>query len=509
MRVLTKQDPPEYFEQQLTSARMAVNSGDFKRAFQLFTELQKLAPKRGDVYFYFGSALLVVEEFDAAIQQLSQACQLLPQQHEPLFRLADTFEVVNSVNDVETVINFALSQFPQHPEVLYRAANFHKEIGQLSTADKLASDCITNSPDMLLSTYAWLLRLELGQLKDTSSAYDALQQINNKISELESQPADKKRRQMIVNYALGKYFELTRKTEEAFEHWQIANQLQLSMCDYRTDNLIPLFEAIKKHSTEWEPSSAKTTAFTPIFILGLPRTGSTLLEQRLCRHSDVSSLGEQAIISNQVAKVLTHYTKQAYPLFMSELNTVAGREVCQKAAAVYENAVKKRQLNTPFVIDKLPANFQSIGLIKSVFPQAKIIHLTRSFADTGLSIFKNHFAANEPYLCDLSELSTYNQLYKNLMQHWRKIYKEEILEISYENLVTEPQFSIEKVLTFCGLSHQQACWQNDNDEQGKHATRSMVKTLSSAQVTEPIHQRAIGQHSAYATYLEKNGLDDA
>lgn len=505
---MTKQDTPELFEQQLNIAQNAVKSGDFKRALSLFSELQTLAPTRGDICYYFGSALLDVEEFDAAIQQLSKACQLLPAQHEPLFRLADAFEAVNSFSDVETVVSFALKQFPEHPEVIYRAANFYKEIGRLNKADILAAECIAHSRDMLLSSYAWLLRLNLGQLQDITSAYDALCEINAKIPNIANNAQNGKALKMITHYALGRFFEIQKNTTEAFNHWQVANQLQLSMCDYEVKDLIPLFEAIKSNSTTCSANSSRTTSFTPIFILGLPRTGSTLLEQSLCRHSDVSSLGEQAIIANQVVKLIAHQTQQPYPLFMQVLNSEKGRAVSQQAATLYENAVKKRQLNTPFVIDKLPANFQSIGLIKSVFPQAKIIHLSRDFADTGLSIFKNHFAANEPYLCDLVELSTYNRLYKNLMQHWREIYKDEIFEISYENIVTDPQLAIEQVLKYCGLSHQPACWQKDKDEQDIHKTLSMVKTLSSAQVTEPIHQRAIGQFSAYAADLEKSGLHD-
>jgi tetratricopeptide (TPR) repeat protein len=525
--ILTLQDSHVSFEKQLNIAQDAVAKGDFKRAFNLFLALQKLAPKRGDVCFYFGSALLSVEEFDSAITQLSNACQLLPTQHEPLFKLADAFEMVNSVRDVETVINFALTQFPKNAVVIYRAANFYREVGQLIKADELASECINYSDDNLLRSYAWLLKLNLGQMQDINLAHDALSAINNIIpniddlsdnlspnepnsDKVDNNSASDNKLQMIVNYALGRYFELAKRSKPAFAHWKVANQLQLSMCDYRVNDLRDLFTAIQINSNAKKYHRAKSTRFTPIFILGLPRTGSTLLEQMLCQHSDVSSLGEQAIIASQVANFVAHHTQQPYPLFMPELDTRKGQEICQQAANIYVNAIKKRQLSTPFVIDKLPANFQSIGLIKTLFPHAKIIHLTRQFADTGLSIFKNHFDANEPYLCDLGELSVYNQLYGKLMQHWRQIYQDEIFEIEYETLVSQPQSTMHQVLAFCGLSHQQECWyeqyKKEDKREQKHKLVSMVKTLSSAQVTEPIHQRAIGQHNKYAAYLKLNGL---
>jgi tetratricopeptide (TPR) repeat protein len=442
----------------------------------------------------------------------------LPTHHAPLFKLADAFETVNSVADVETVIKFALAQFPEHPEVIYRAANFYREVGQLGKADKLASECIVYSNDKLLSSYAWLLKLNLGQMQDINQAYEALSAINNNKSRTvnisnniphnSSDSATDKKLEMIVNYALGRYFELVNKTAQAFRHWKIANSLQLSMCDYRVNDLSALFTAIKANSNKPKTHSGKNSGFTPIFILGLPRTGSTLLEQMLCQHSDVSSLGEQPIIANQVANFAAPHAQPPYPLFIPEISTPKGHEIGQQAANIYEKAIRKSQLKTPFVIDKLPANFQSIGFIKSIFPHAKIIHLTRQFADTGLSIFKNHFAANEPYLCDLKELSAYHQLHHTLMQHWEEVYPNEIFEIAYENLVSQPHVSIQQVLTFCGLSHQQQCWQSNNDDNDKHKALRMIKTLSSAQVTEPIHQRAIGQHSKYAAYLKENGLVD-
>jgi tetratricopeptide (TPR) repeat protein len=529
--ILTLQDSHASFEKRLNVAQGAVANGDFKRAFRLFSELQKSAPKRGDVCYYFGSALLSVEEFDSAIAQLSNACQLLPTQYEPLFKLADAFEMVNSVSDVETVINFALTQFPKNAVVIYRAANFYREVGQLIKADKLASDCISYSDDNLLSSYAWLLKLNLGQTQDIDQAHTALSAINNTLpniddlsdnispnapnsDKVDNNSASDNKLQMIVSYALGRYFELAKQSTQAFANWKVANQLQLSMCDYRVNDLRDLFAAIQTNSNAQKYHRAKTTSFTPIFILGLPRTGSTLLEQMLCLHSDVSSLGEQAIIASQVANFVAHRTQQPYPLFMPELDTSKGQEICQQAANIYANAIKKRQLSTPFVIDKLPANFQSIGLIKTIFPHAKIIHLTRQFADTGLSIFKNYFDANEPYLCDLAELSAYKQLYSKLMQHWRQIYQDEIFEIEYETLVSQPQSTIQQVLTSCGLSYQQECWyeqykrEDKREDKREHKQKfvSLVKTLSSAQVTEPIHQRAIGQHNKYAAYLKQNGL---
>jgi tetratricopeptide (TPR) repeat protein len=466
--------------------------------------MQDLAPHRGDIYFHFGSALLLVEEFDAAIKQLSQACQMLPNQVAPLFRLADAFEAVNSISDVATLIDFALKQFPEHPEVLYRAANFYRETGQLPQARELTSQCIEFSQDPLLTSYAWLLKLNLGDLTKTQVAKSPL------VSILDNDDKNTKpntQLQMIAHFALGRYFELMKKPEQAFEHWKIANEKQYSFCDHQVEDLIPLFEAIKTNTPKQMQNETESASFTPIFILGLPRTGSTLLEQMLCRHSDVTSLGEQALIANQVSNFISYHTKRSFPLFLNELTSPNGKQLRQQAAKLYESSIRKRQLNTPFVIDKLPANFQSVGLIKVIFPQAKIIHLSRNFKDTALSIFKNHFAANEPYMCDLKELSSYHSLYKQLMHHWHNSYPNTILELGYEDLVSTPRLSIEKALEYCGLKSQSSCWKSSIQKQTPDAMR-IVKTLSSAQVMAPIHQRGVGRHSDYADLLKQNGLGE-
>jgi tetratricopeptide (TPR) repeat protein len=490
--------------EKLGLARNAVQNGDYQKAFSLFSEIQKIQPHHADVYFHFGAALLDVEEFDTAIQQLTQACQMLPQEHAPLFKLAEAFEAVNSIADVQTVMSFALKQFPNNPEVLYRAANFYREVGQLKKADDLASQCITYSQDLLLQAHAWLLKLNLGQMKRLEDAHLALVSISQATSNNDEHVQIAK---MIVHFALGRYFELTKSPTKAFEHWKVANKVQISACDYRVKQLAPLFEAIKANSRHGVPDQQQSIGFTPIFILGLPRTGSTLLEQSLCRHSSVSSLGEQPIIASQVVNFLSHNLNEAYPLFMSKLDSDKGIELRKQAAKLYENAVLKRQLNSPFVIDKLPANFQSIGLIQALFPHAKIIHLSRHFEDTALSIFKNHFAVNEPYMCDLKELSNYHALYQDLMQHWHQTFPEKIYELRYEALVEHPQALLEDVLTYCGLEHEKQCWEEQaNDGANEQAPARLVKTLSSAQVIEPIHQGAVGRHIEYAALLHQNGL---
>lgn len=511
------------FDEKLHLAQQAISSGNYQRGFSLFAELRHSAPTRGDVCFHFGASLLLVEEFDGAIEQLSLACQMLPHEKEPLFKLLDAFEAVNSLSDVQTVIEFMLAQFPNQAEVLYRAANFYRESANLAKADDLALQTIALSNKPLLTSYAWLLRLNLGRMDTSQNIEMALLAIlNNNANE---------QVRMVTHYALGRYYELAGNTALAFAHWKKANTLQFSLCDYSSADIATLFEAIK-HSTvkngrdqkrnEQNNATEQSTIrssnnesinnrFTPIFIIGLPRTGSTLLEQALCKHTDVSSLGEEAIIGGQVAHYISHHTQQAYPFFMPTLNDEKGQALCQNAAHIYQVALSKRQLSTPFVIDKLPANFQSIGLIKALFPDARIIHITRHFEDTALSIYKNHFAVNEPYLCDLAELSTYNALYLNLMQHWHDIYPKQILEISYESLVEQHEVSMKKVLAYCGLSAQANCWQSNKGEiDSSMLPRSvpsrLVKTLSSAQVTKPVYKGAVGSHIPYATMLKDNGL---
>ena len=503
---------PESAVLSLINADKYVLNGDFNLAYQLLSALHAQYPNSGETNHALGAFYLQVEDFDKAIHCFSQTCQLMPSNFQAIFGLMDAFELVNSHQDVATLNEYMLAKIPLQPEVIYKSAQYCSEIGNLTKAITLANQCIKlceQSTDYnLLQAYSWLLLIKLDpnihQLPTIKRLTDLKESSANDTNPDVS---------MIVNYAIGEVYHQLKNPQAAFSHWQFANKCQLAKSSFRTKALAGFFEKIMQahksiRNTDVQSISQDKKAFVPIFIVGLPRTGSTLLASLLSSHSLVENMGETNIVSNQLASFFEEHFKKPYPDFMQDVvekDTLSTEQTkLDKGAQIYLNAVRKRQINACYVVDKLPANFQSIGLIKTVFPNAKIIHLTRNFEDVALSIFRHHFANNEPYFCSIQELSVYNKMYLNLMAFWNKKFGQQILTLRYEDLVSDPSSSIQSVLEYCGLRQEDACVKTEKNIKIDRLSNNItapIKTLSAIQVRSPISINAIGTSSAYKHLL--------
>ncbi|MBF7073085.1 sulfotransferase [Glaciecola sp. MH2013] len=497
------------WQQALDAAYSAFDKSDYKSAYSLFSQLLRAKPNNGSVHLGFGKLLAQLEEFDQAIQHISNACKLLPQRFDCLLELAHLFDLVHSQKDVKTTLEFALDQFPNEVEVIYHLATFDKETGNFQRALTLSQKALTllrleeldkqeisgieNGQHVInLALHFYLLQLSLPLKQDYEAMCEAL------LSLIKHVRVDDNK--MLLNYALGNVEEKRQHFAQAFDYWYHANQYQRGLCSLSTGELAPFFNSIKNlRSNEHQLPTAEeqpSENFCPIFILGLPRTGSTLLEQLLCEFEDVDSLGEEPILAKHCAGYLAHTLQQPFPEFITNIK----QEDARTAANIYINALRKRQLNSSFVIDKLPSNFQSIDLIVALFPNAKIVHIRREFKDTAISIFKNYFAENEPYFCDLQELDIYRAHYEDLMAHFHNKYPRAIFDINYEALVRDPHANIQALINFCGIKTKKA------QQKSELNSLTRIKTLSSTQAIAPVSAGSIGSYKNYEEQLRHAGL---
>jgi hypothetical protein len=233
------------------------------------------------------------------------------------------------------------------------------------------------------------------------------------------------------------------------------------------------------------PEKVEGGARSPIFICGLFRSGSTLAERMLGRHSRVTPAGELEIIPALVRSYL-----QPYPHALAAATTEKIMELRQH----YLAELNRIHPGWDIITDKRPDNFLHIGLIKAMFPGARIVHTRRHPLDNFLSIYFLHFAEGVSYGNSLDDIVHWYQQYRRLMAHWHRIYAGDLHDFDYDTAVLDPRAAIADLLEFCGLQWEDACLHPELAE-------GQVRTASAWQVREPIHRRSSGRWRNYSREL--------
>ena len=298
-----------------------------------------------------------------------------------------------------------------------------------------------------------------------------------------------------LSFALAKAFEDLKDFPKAFHYLKVGNELRYRKHDYTIDsdeelinNIIETFsaEAIAGLDIHGEESNH------PIFIVGMPRSGTTLVEKILASHSDVSAGGE---LDYLFSLGVSNFLGAANHFEFSPLNTYA-KDIYESVGKIYLEKINQLTGDARRITDKLPFNFMMIGLIKIALPNAKIIHCVRDSRDTCLSIYKQNFATdNYRFAYDLKTVGQYHNLYRDLMKHWHRVLPGHIYDIEYESLARNPEHEIRALLSACGLEWQDACL-------NFHQSKGLVKTASFYQVRQPMYTSSVNLWEQYKEFLQ-------
>jgi hypothetical protein len=300
---------------------------------------------------------------------------------------------------------------------------------------------------------------------------------------------------MHLDFALGKAYADLKDHRRSFEHLLAGNAAKRATIGYDERAAFALFDRIEATFTR-ELMQAKAggcdPSNMPIFIIGMPRSGTTLVEQIIANHPAVYGAGELQTFNNVLLTVRgPDGNSVPYPDFVPALDTDALRLI----GAAYLAEVRKLAPGGKRITDKMPSNYYFAGLIKLALPNASIIHTLRDPVDTCISCFSKLFSAEQNHTYDLGELGRYYKRYERLMAHWRRVLPAgSILEVRYEDVVADLEKEGRRIVAHCGLSWHDDCL-------SFHKTDRPVRTASATQVRQPIYNSAVGRWRVYEQHL--------
>jgi hypothetical protein len=302
--------------------------------------------------------------------------------------------------------------------------------------------------------------------------------------------------QIAAHFAMGKALGDLGQYHDAFRHLLRANALKRQTMDYDEPQRLAMFENIR---ATFSPDFMKARSgggdgsWSPIFIVGMPRSGTTLLEQVLASHSKVFGAGELETFKEAIAEcVRSRGVTDAYPLLAEALTQDHIRQLGEK----YTTRVRARAPEVERIVDKMPLNFAFVGLIHLALPNARVINVRRDPLDTCVSCFSLLFSGSQPFAYDLGELGRYFRGYERVMEHWHEVLPPGVMiDVRYEDLVDDLEGTAKRALRHCGLDWEDAC-------RDFHDTKRPVRTASQMQVREPVYRRSIGNWRRYGEYLE-------
>ncbi len=458
---------------------------DNSAAIESFRRAIQVQPRHHDAWHGLGNALRNERNFDAAADAYREAISIDPRQADTHEALARTLSLNDKNEAAIAAFREALALDPAHLAALRGLGSALGFAGEMDEAIATLREALRSEPShgnslLTIAKFKQFTEAEDADLLTMESLY-----ARDHLSDEDRIP---------IGYGLGKAYEDLREYRKSITCILDAAARKHRQSNYSRAQSEALFDSIK--STFTPEFSARFADCgnpdpTPVFILGMPRSGTTLAEQILASHPDVYGAGELRLLWDLATGSRPPDQWENAVRSLAELSPEAMRDI----GDTYLDGIRKISPDARFITDKLPHNFMFIGLIRTLLPNAKILHMQRDPVDNCLSIFKTLFAHGHEYSYDLEDLGHYYRLYLDLMDYWQEVFPGKIYPLGYEALVTDPKQQIADLLEHCDLPWNDACMQS-------HETRRTVRTASNAQVIQPIHQRSVKLSQRYASELQ-------
>lgn len=456
----------------------------FDAAEKALRRAVELAPDFAVAWINLGGLLSEAERPDAAADAYRRALALDPGNAHMHFNLANALVVADDPAAAAGAYRAALDLQPDHPGALIGLGHVLKTLGQQSDAISAYRKCLDLSP--AYGEVWW----SLANLKTYRFSGEEITRMENTLTNA----AMTEEARVSVEYALGKAYEDRKDYDLAFSWYAKGAARQRQRVAYDpvqteaiNDRIIGTFDAsFFAERAAWGHDDP-----APIFILGLPRSGSTLIEQILASHSLVdgtSELPELGRLAVSIGKFRSDGV--TYPEAVRDLD----RADCRALGRSYIERTRRHRGSAVYFTDKMPNNFPTIGLIRLILPRAKVIDARRHPLDSCMGAFKQLFAGGQTFSYDLFELGEYYRQYIRMMDWWHQTLPGFVLQVDYEAMVHDQKRQTRRLLEFCGLPFEDACLEF-------HETERAVKTASSEQVRQPIYTGSLGSWRRFQKHL--------
>ena len=519
----------DYIQKVSITARKAAQAGDWVTVKACAKEIIGRQRDNAEGYFLQGLAEKAANRPEQSIKMFSRALGFDDRRYDAAVEMAGQYLRLHQYGEAAKLLEQYQAQLENSPMYLDMAGTIYTNIGQPEKGwplYKKANELQPGVPSLQANFAA--CNVYVGKIDEAREIYRSLldkapdHQRNHyelsrlgrakdsvHVEQMQAVLAAKKfppEKNIYINYALGKELEDLERWDESFHYYKMAGDAAASVGNYDVQTDIRIIDKIiEVCNADWldnDASGADSDQYdkTPVFIVGLPRSGTTLTERILTSHSRVESVGESFFM--QI--VLKRVSGIRGPDSMSPgIIEAAAKKDMQRVAKGYMEAIAYRFGDKPLFVEKLPENFLYLGFIAKAFPDARIIHLNRNPMDNCFALYKQSFFR---YAYRLDDLGPYYAAYARLRDHWRQLLGERLVEMDYEQLVSDQERQTRRLLDEIGLDFEADCLRFEKN-------RTASNTASSVQIREKIHVRSVNRWRCYEqhlkplqTYMEKAGI---
>lgn len=474
---------PDYAEAYTDRGHAEMDIGQLGHAVKSYEQAIRLKPDYAEIYLWRARALLELGQLQGAVASCDQAIDIKPDYAEAYLYRARALVELGQLQELVSICDQTIQLKPNFAEAYIARGDAYRGLGQLQPARQSLEQALQLKPDHAAAHYS------LGTLKDYQPGDVQIGQMEALHTDAETRESD----QVLLGFALAKAYEDLADYDKSFQYLKAGNRARKKQLNYHINDDRKMIGSIRRIFTSASLPSALTTdgnpSIQPIFIVGMLRSGTSLVEQILASHSKVHGAGELSALFRLVHPLLLKRGDEEamQPLSRSEI---------EKVRAGYLSSLQGLKVPEKIITDKMPLNFRWIGFILSAFPNAKIIHLKRDPRATCWSNYKHYFPVEaNGFAYDLEDLAEFHKLYTDLMVFWRERFPNTIYDLCYEDLTENQQAETRKLLAFCDLDWQPQCLDF-------HNTKRPVLTVSASQVRKKMYQGSSEAWRKYAVHLE-------